>query len=96
MTDFLPEFSAGHLALFSKWEIGEVDIMHVLHGDNYKVEHVLEYSQEAASVIEESLREEEDKSKLKLTCSTGVFHGGDYFSEDIFFIGTIISDFIWE
>jgi hypothetical protein len=56
--------SAGYLALFSKWEVGEVDIVHVLHGDNYKVEHVLEYSQKAMSVIEESLREKEDKSKL--------------------------------
>jgi hypothetical protein len=56
--------SAGHLALFSKWEIGEVDIVHILHGDNYKVEHDLEYSQNAMSIIEESLREKEDKSKL--------------------------------
>ena len=35
-----------------------------LQGNNYKVEHVPEYSQKAMSVIEEPLREEEDKSKL--------------------------------
>lgn len=56
--------SKGHLALFSKWEVGEVDIVHILHGDNNKIEHELEYSHKAMSVIEESLREKEDKSKL--------------------------------
>lgn len=54
----------GQLAVYSKWLMNDVTIVHSLRGDNFEVEHVIEYSHKAMGIIEDALRKEEDKSKL--------------------------------
>jgi hypothetical protein len=54
----------GRLIVYSTWKMGKVRIAHGLSGDNYEVEHVIEYTQDDMEILESSIREQEDQDKL--------------------------------
>lgn len=56
--------SVGHYAIHSKWKVGKVTIFHILRGDNYNINHLLQYSHEDMALIEQSLRKEKEKEKI--------------------------------
>jgi len=56
--------SVGHYVIHSRWKIGKVYITHILRGDNYNIVHVIQYSHEDMKLIEQSLRKEEEQSKI--------------------------------
>jgi hypothetical protein len=56
--------ATGRLSLCSTWKIGEVQVIHVLTGDNYRIEHEIEYSHDAMYLIENALQQEADRDKL--------------------------------
>ncbi len=55
---------AGHLMVHSQWRAGQVTITHLLHGDNFKVTHRMEYKRDDMETLEHSIREQEDQKKL--------------------------------
>jgi hypothetical protein len=56
--------SRGHLAKFAIWETESTKILHILHGDNNKISHIVEYSSKLLSKEKEKVDEENTLENL--------------------------------
>ena len=56
--------SIGHLTIYSSWENEDTDILLSLLGDNYKINHKVEYTSKRHSELEKKAKKEKAKRKL--------------------------------
>jgi hypothetical protein len=54
----------GRLTVYSEWRAGQVTVTHGLRGDNFKVDHGIEYRRDDMEILERSIQEQEDQKKL--------------------------------
>lgn len=54
--------SLGHYGLQTKWNTEDTDITHVLTGNNYDIEHMLQYSSVELGSLEDRINEEKNVS----------------------------------
>jgi hypothetical protein len=64
LNDWGMAVKTGHLTVQSEWRIGKVEVVHRLRGDNFRVEHRIDYQRDDMKILELSIQEQEDENKL--------------------------------
>jgi hypothetical protein len=54
----------GDLSKYVTWKLDDTTILHAIHGENYEVEHVIEYRSRELAALEKAHREKQDAADL--------------------------------